>query len=504
MKHRLHPSYIVIGAVSTLRAMALPIIIAIVTGGGFLAVTSYLLVLGIALLGVIHRAIDWWRFTYEVTPRELRVQSGVISRRERTIPLDRIQSVDINESLLQRLFGVVRVRIESAASGGKGADVTLDAVSRRDAAALRSELTAVTRGRTAAEAGPVPPTGTVPEPESDLILRLSLARLVMTGATSGRVGPALGVLAGAFQLLQDVGSNDLWERAARVGENTTLNGVVVLIILLAIGAWVLAIGSTILTFAGFELRRSGDRLLISYGLLERRRSTIPLARVQAVTISEGVLRQPLGLASVRIESAGYGKDAAASGVLAPLLRRDEIAGLLDRACPDYAVDLSDMTLARLPQRARRRYLGGPVYSVLALTVILIIAAALIPGIPWTWGLWGLVLVPVMALWGLLRYRDTGWWLGDDDRRLVIRERRIDRLTIVTERRRLQHRSVHQNVLQRRAELATFGVAVASGGEGGRAHIMHLDAGTAFDLLARLRPPMIRRPQPATSAQSMNR
>jgi putative membrane protein len=500
MKHRLHPSYIVIGAVSTLRAMALPIIIAIVTGGGFLAVTSYLFVLGIALLGVLHRAIDWWRFTYEVTPRELRVQSGVISRRERTIPLDRIQSVDINESLLQRLFGVVRVRIESAASGGKGADVTLDAVSRQDAAALRSELTAATRGQIATEPGAI----STPGSESELILRLSPARLLMTGATSGRVGPALGVLAGAFQLLQDVGSNELWERAARVGENTTLNGVVVLIILLAIGAWVLAIGSTILTYAGFELRRAGDRLLISYGLLERRRSTIPLARVQAVTISEGVLRQPFGLASIRIESAGYGKDAAASGVLAPLIRRDEIARLLDRACPDYAVDPADMTLARLPQRARRRYLGGPVFSVLALTGILIIAAALISGIPWRWGLWGLALVPVVVIWGLLRFRDAGYWLGDDDRRLVIRERRIDRLTIVTERRRLQHRSVHQNRLQRRADLATFGVAVASGGEGGRAHIMHLDADAAFDLLSRLRPARTRRPQPATSAQSTNR
>jgi putative membrane protein len=495
MKHRLHPSYIVIGAVSTLRAMALPIIIAIVTGGGFLAVTSYLIVLGIALLGVLHRAIDWWRFTYEVTPRELRVQSGVISRRERTIPLDRIQSVDINESLLQRLFGVVRVRIESAASGGKGSDVTLAAVSRQDAAVLRSELTAVTRGQPATEDVAVPMTA----PEPGLILRLSPARLLMTGATSGRVGPALGVLAGAFQLLQDVGSNQIWERATRVGENASLNGVVVLIILLAIGAWVLAIGSTILTYAGFELRRADDRLLISYGLLERRRSTIPLARVQAVTISEGLLRQPFGLASVRIESAGYGKDVAASGVLAPLIRRDEIAGLLDRACPDYAIDPPHVTLASLPRRARRRYLGGPVFSVLALTGI-IIAAALIAGIPWRWGLWGLAFVPVVVIWGLLRFRDAGWRLGDDDRRLVIRERRIDRVTIVTERRRLQHRSVHQNVLQRRADLATFGAAVASGGEGGRAHIMHLDADAAFDLLFRLRPPMVRQPHPAASAQ----
>jgi putative membrane protein len=488
MKRHLHPSYIFIGAVSTLRALALPILIALVSGGGFLAATSYLFILGIALLGVIHRAIDWWRFTYEVTPRELRVESGVISRRERTIPLDRIQSVDINESLLQRLFGVVRVRIESAASGGKGSDVNLAAVSRQDAAALRAELTAVTHGQ-AATASASPASA----PEPDLILRLSPTRLLLTGATSGRVGPALGVIAAAFQLLQDVASNDLWTRAERVGENASLNGVVVLIFLLAIGAWVLAIGSTILTYAGFELRRAGDRLQISYGLLERRRSTIPLARVQAVTISEGLLRQPFGLASVRIESAGYGKDAAASGVLAPLIRRDEIAGLLDRACPEYTVDLSVLPLARLPQRARRRYFGGPVFAVLALTGMMVIAAGLLSGIGWRWGLWGLALGPIIVIWGLLRFHDAGWLL--DDEKLVVRERRLDRMTTVTERRRLQHRSVHQNRLQQRADLATFGAAVASGGQGGVVSIAQLDQAVAFDLLFRLAPPLAHRPQP---------
>jgi putative membrane protein len=62
----------------------------------------------------------------------------------------------------------------------------------------------------------------------------------------------------------------------------------------------------VLAHAGFTLSREGDFLYVKRGLLERREATIPLARIQAVRISEGVLRQPFGLASLRVESAGYG------------------------------------------------------------------------------------------------------------------------------------------------------------------------------------------------------
>ncbi|MGH2534722.1 MAG: PH domain-containing protein [Thermomicrobiales bacterium] len=486
MTKRLHPAYIVTSALATLRNLAIPLIIVFVSGGGFMEVLSYVGIIGIIVVGIATRAVAWWRFTYEVTARELRVHSGVLSRTERALPLERIHAVDVNEGVLERLLGVVRVKVETAAGGSAGSDVTLDALSRAEAADLRAHLLAARRPSDA------DPTADIAQPSpAEPILRLTTGRLLAAGATSGRIGPALAILAGAFQFADDILGERVWGRVVSAGSDASFQGIVVLLTVAAAGAWLLAIGSMALTFGRFELRRDGDRLLISHGLLERRRSTIPLARVQAVTISEGMLRQPLGLASVRIESAGYGKDTAESGVLAPIIHLRELHDLLTRACPSHAVDLTHVTLTRPPARARRRYISSEILPNLPIPVIAVVVAAFIPGIPWWWGLAGFVLVLVGVIFGPWRYHDAGWALDDGDH-LIVRERSVARVTAIAERRRLQLRAVSQDRFQRRAALATFQTAVASGGAGGLIRLRHLDQATAADLLHRLRP----RPAPA--------
>ena len=488
---RQHPSWIVLGAIPALRAVAVPLLLILFTGGGDGEIWLLVAGGGLALAGVVARAVVWWQFRYEVTSGELRVRSGVLARRERYIPLERIQAVDVSETPLQRVFGVVGVKVETAAGGAAQSDVVLPAVARAEADLLRERLAA---RRPDAATIPVPETAAgqdhPPAPRAGggaLIRALSPTELLVAGATSGRVGPALAVIFGAYQLVDDVVPDWFWERVAMSAPGFSLRGLFTLVIIVGVGAWLLAVISTVLTYGGFELRRDEDRLQVSYGLLDRRRSTIPVARIQAVTVTEGLLRQPLGLAALRVESAGYGKDTAESGVLFPLLPRAAVPDLLARACPDFAADLGGTTLAPLPARARRRYLlGNGATKLVWLAIVLTAAAAAAPVAPWWWGLAPLPLVPVAALYGLCCFRDTGWALDDADR-FVVRARAIARATTVIPRRRLQRREVKRGPLQRRTRLATLRAAVASGGGGGQVTLAHLDEETAFALVTRLGP-----------------
>jgi uncharacterized membrane protein YdbT with pleckstrin-like domain len=94
-------------------------------------------------------------------------------------------------------------------------------------------------------------------------------------------------------------------------------------------------------------------------------------------------------------------------------------------------------------------------------------------IAWEWSLLSLPVIWVAALLGWLRYRDDGWLVRDDGR-VVIRSRPLHRVTTVTTVSRIQHHSLTDNPLQRRARLASFSAAVASGGGGGMLGIAHLD------------------------------
>lgn len=517
---RQHPAWIFLSALQQLRGMAIPLIVLLV-GSGQRGDSWFLVVGGVAvLLGVAARAASWWQFRYEVSDRELRVRSGLLAKRERTVPLDRIQAVDVAETPLQRLFGVVGLRVETAAGGGGGADVVLQAVSRAEAERLRGLLVAAGRGAaptpavdamaSTAGAGEAEEAAAAPSwaaqsigQEGVLLRRLGMGDLVVAGATSGRIGPALALVGFGFQFFDDIVPDRYWEQVARSVPLGSIRGVVTLALIVGVGAWLLAIVSTVLTFGGFELRRDGERLLVAHGLLDRRRRSIPLGRIQAVSLHEGVLRRPFGLAALRFESAGYGRDTAESGILWPLLRRGEADDLLRAAAPSFAVEDGLLTapLAGPPPRARGRYLMADVWPLLGLAVAMLAVARGVPWwiertfggavepFPWFSGWWALAplaLVPFALLHGFVRWRESGWRL-DPEGRLMVRNGGLARATMVVPRRRLQRRWLEQNPLQRRAALASFGGAIASGLTGGRLGVAHLDAAQAFDLLSRLGP-----------------
>lgn len=508
---RLHPAWIVINGVRQLRAFIVPLIVAVFLQRG----NGQIVILGIgaalAVFGLVTQTLTWMNVRYEVAGGELRFRSGLFSRRERSVPLERIQAVDSSENLLQRVFKVVQVTVETAA-GGAGTDVKLEALRREDAVALIERLDAarVRRGVPAISVDPdaesaradgdhvqqIAPARPALSTQGEVVRRITTRELILAGATSGRVGPALAIMVAAWQFADDILGEDIWERLALQAAHTSIQGLALIAGIVAVFAWVLAFASTVLTFGGFEVRRHDDRLIVRHGLLDRRQATIPISRIQAISISEPLLRQPFRLAAVRFESAGYGKDTAESGVLFPVLPRSEVRDLIARCAPSFAIEdrlIAGDGLSRLPRRARVRYIMAEVYAVLALVVVAVMVLALVPGGSWWWGLTPLVATPLVAFYGNLQFRDAGWTIDAEDR-FVVRGRTFNRWLTITPRRRVQRRLVRQNYFQRRVDLANLTFTVASGGQGGVVTIRHMEAGVAYDAAARSGPRRLSPPQ----------
>lgn len=448
---RLHPAAMLIAALGTIRrsvsATIVPGVVFLFSQG--LSPWTIALVLGglaiVAALAAVWGFLSWRATTYGVVGGSFRLRQGVLQKSERTIPLEHVQSVDTVQGIVQRAFGVYEVRVETAGGGASEPDASLPALSRGATEELRRGIEGARRE----------PVGVEEAPGPRVLRRLSTRDLLIAGATSGQIGVALSLLAVGSQVFDEFLSEaflrDLLESLAP-------NALVVALILIpavALFAWLLAIAGTVLAHFGFTLSREGDFLYIKRGLLERREATIPLGRIQAVRVSEGLLRQPFGLASLRVESAGYGEDAGVSAVMFPLLPFDEVQALLREAAPEFAVS---PPLNPLPRRALRRY----VFRACVPAMILAAAGALVSLLLFDapLGLLTVGLLPPFAFYGWLRFRDAGWALEGD--RLVVRSRGLARVTVVAPRRRLQSRSVLQNPLQRRLRLATFGTEVASG------------------------------------------
>jgi putative membrane protein len=424
----------------------------------------------VAVLAAFWGFLSWRATIYEVAGGVFRLRWGVVQKNERAIPLEHIQSVDTVQGIIQRLFNVVELRIETAGGGASEPDASLAALDRAVAEALRREIAGSRREPVETEtSGPA------------VVRKLETRDLLLAGATSGQIGVALSLIAVASQLFDNFLSQNLAQRLLETFAPRSVTTALLYVFILGLFAWLLAIGGTVLAYTGFTLSRDGDFLYIRRGLLERREATIPLARIQAVRIVEGLLRQPFGLASLRVESAGYGQDAGVSTTLFPLLPRKEVHGLLLEVAPEFAVA---PPLNALPRRALRRY----VFRSTVPFLFLISAATLFSYLVFDLAAWvfaALLLLLPAALYGRLRYRDAGWALEED--RLVVRSRLLGRTTAIAPRRRLQSRATVRSPLQRRVRLATFQAQVASGGGGAELRVTDLGSGAADALIENLGP-----------------
>ncbi len=379
------------------------------------------------------------RFVYDLAPPVFKIKSGVISRREREIPLRRIQNVDINRNLVQRFLGLAVVRLETA--GGEISEAHLRFVAFPHAKALQREI------RHLKQEGEHP--GEVPQPQrsGEVLFELEPIELLVLCLASfdARI---LGLIAFALPF---VAPGVPWEWIPPAPMGALIVAIVAVLIVLA--SWVTGAFVTYITYHGFRLSRHGEDLQIERGLLSRYDGSVPIDKIQTLTLQDNPLKRVLGYATLKIETAGYSPQQAASeGVQSavPLARLDRVmrlVGTLD--------DIEPITLEQAPRRARTRYMIRYALAVLALVGALLVVD-LAYGIPEATGVtWyhpaPLALLAPLA--GHVRWKHLGYAMQENH--VITRSGYWSRHTKIVPYYRIQNAITTETILQRRWDLANL-------------------------------------------------
>lgn len=283
---------------------------------------------GSALAMLLLNWLAWRRFRYGVGSTEIVIESGILSRNRRSIPFDRIQDVDIEQRLLQRLFGLAKVRIET---GGSAADEgLLDSVTLAEADRLRA---AVRAGRSEAAE---PSELAQAEPRERTIFAMDLPRVLVSGAYNF----SLFYLAALFALLQqfddwlpfDIYDPARWAGFAEAGSGrfTPAAAAALLIVALLLGIPT-GIIRTLLRDYGFRLVAEGRRLRRVRGLLTRSEVVVPMARVQLGSVETGPIRRLGGWFALSFQTLGGSGEPGTGGgsqTVAPFAKLGEMRAIL--------------------------------------------------------------------------------------------------------------------------------------------------------------------------------
>jgi putative membrane protein len=484
--------------VARIRGYLIPAIgaaVAAAAGSGSFAV---LFICGF-LVALTIDVVRLFTLRYSTVGGKLAIRQGLIFRQQRTIPLSRIQNIDLLQNPLHRFLGVAEVRVETAS--GSEPEATLRVLSLADVDRLKHELhdEPSPPDEPAADTSIARPD----EPPHRVLLSIAPRELITLGMISNRgmvlVAIALGVffefdaderlgfwgraqqVVGSFyefdpdvQIHQQI---DHWKEAGQAASaalRTDLMGTVAVGLLIFVGV-VLALRLfsvlwSLLRFYGYRLTTDGENLRVSAGMFTKVSATVPRRRVQFISIHRPLLARWLGRASIRIETAGGAAqaDEDARATIArrwfvPIVDEHAVAPLMRELRQGLVWNEEEIPWRSMHPRAGRR---------LTRKAILIAVGISLVGLG-VWGPFGALAGPLLLplfIWHARRYaaslRYARFGAG-----IVYRSGVLLKKTSVTFFDKVQVVDVLQTPFDRRWRMARLRIDTAAAGPA--EHCMHV-------------------------------
>ncbi|MFE7586243.1 PH domain-containing protein [Streptomyces gardneri] len=409
----------------------------------------------LVLVGTAADYVRWRRTRYRIGPERVELHTGLLLVKRRSLARERIRSVDLTANPLQRLLGLVKVRIGTGEStGGSESTLELDLVTRAEGELLRHDLLA----RAATDAG-VPDEGALAtvDPRWIRYAPVSFVAPALGGAAAGAV----------MQVSEWFGAQA--EVIDWIGERFRDVSLVWMLVDLALIATVVgavgALGLWVEMWWNYRLEREpGGTLRVRRGLLTARSVSIEERRLRGIEVVEPLGVRLAGAARVDAVATGLAKDDgdkhADLKTLLPAVPRE----LADRVAAQVLGEPEPPTgtpLAAHPRAARTRRLRWALWSVAAPVALLAgLGLLLTPVLLYVAAGCAVVLTPLAVLLALDAYRSLGH--GVSGAYLVTRSGTVRRTTVALQRSGVIGWTVKQSYFQRRAGVLTLTATTAAG------------------------------------------
>ncbi|MGQ0840867.1 PH domain-containing protein [Actinokineospora sp.] len=417
--------------------------LALIVGGG-----AVVLIGG----GVLIDLVRWWYAEYRLTDQRVEYRFTLLFRTHKSVPRDRVRTVDTNATIAHRVLGLVRVKIGTGQQNMAGEVITLDPVSRATAEKLRTAL--------------LHRDATDEDDEQTLAsMRWSWLRYAPISVTTPILGAA--AFGAALQIADWFNLQGAAIDFVR-GIFRDLPLPQLLGLLVAVGLLLGVIGSLGLwveLWWSYRLTRESGTLLVRRGLLTTRSLSVEERRLRGVELVE-----PLG---ARLSGAAR-VDAVASGLrtrieeerndprtLLPVAPRAVAHAVAAAILREDITPTESVRLVAHPRVARRRRLVWAVSAVAGGSGLLALLGVLLTDVllhlAWISAAVGL---PIAVALALDAYRNLGH--GITGRYLVARRGSVRRSTVALVRDGVIGWTVTSSPMQRRAGLVTLAATSAAG------------------------------------------
>lgn len=435
-----------------------PFLLIFLVGGGSGRKTNF--AFGLAAIGfasMIWAILSYFKFYFYLKDDELVIQKGILKKSNLNIPLDRVQSVNINQNIVHQMLNVVQLEVDTA--GTKGSEFKFDALSKEKAGALRSILISKRKNPINKIEGLVEVENLEQAIETQKpIFNLSFLELIKVGISQNHFR-SIGVVLIIFFWLQssfeDLGfsTDDYVKDFFNFLLSASFNAVMTIVILSSIVAVGISLVRTILLYFDAHLWREGDRLKLTYGLLNKKEMSALYKKIQILQWSSNPLQKLLKIFDVRLKQASSAVVIGKQSLRIPGCKSNHVEYLKDSWLGQEALsnlEVHGVSIHYFYRRLLFRMLFCAVLFGLYFSV----------GVINAWLIFLVLLIPYFIYTSWISYKKAGFAINDNT--LYITSGMLDDNYSLLPLQKVQNVIINQTPYQSRNDLANVAIHTASG------------------------------------------
>lgn len=255
------------------------------------------------LLASLHGYLSWKNFYFYIRDNEFIVEKGYLKKSITALPLEKIVSVNTDQKLLHQILDVVEVKVDS--TGTKEKEIKIKAVKKAYALRLEQALNNAVAKHKSFELEE--------KTKSERILKLSPLHLLKVAITRNHLQGLLLLFVFAQQLqsqLVDFFKEEIktaYSETTKTLEHSDTLTWVILIMFIILLSLLISLARTFLSYYNLKFLRIKESFLLQFGLLKKKKITIPFSRVQAIQKFSNPLQRLFQIATLRLVQASSNK-----------------------------------------------------------------------------------------------------------------------------------------------------------------------------------------------------
>ena len=435
-----------------------PVLLSIFIGGR--AVSSFddfvsLAVIGFTAFNLVGSVLTYFRFYFHIEGHEMVIDKGVLKRTKINVPFSRIQTVNFKQNILHWLFNVVSVQIDTA--GAKKSEIDIDALSKKEAEALRDHILAEKKQHALVE---ILENDTSDGQESlteQVLLHLSPKDLLKVGVSQNHLRSMAILFAFVMTTLNQVLENAQWLIQDQVDNyddyvaDHWLYVFLFSVVIVSIISFLFSLVNAVLKYYDLKLFMDQSGLKLVRGLLNREEISVQKKKVQIVSWSTNPIRSLFRMFTMQVYQASSSQAREKSSIKIPGSYQKQVDRVVSTVLSKKYFQLGHRyQVSKLLQNRIILFLG--VFPALAGIVLYIL------GVLHTfYFLW---VLPVTWLLARLYYKKRSFELNEE---LIKSNKGIfGRISEITQLHKIQAVRLKQSLYQQRKKLASLILYTAAG------------------------------------------